>query len=36
MLEAMAEHIAVLRELGEAVPEPTTDAEATILSLPAA
>jgi predicted RNase H-like HicB family nuclease len=36
MLEAMAEHIAVLRELGEEVPEPMTDADVTILSLPAA
>ena len=36
MVEAMAEHIAVLRELGEAVPEPTTDVDAAVLSLPAA
>jgi predicted RNase H-like HicB family nuclease len=36
MIEAMTEHIALLRELGEPVPEPTTDAHATILGLPAA
>jgi predicted RNase H-like HicB family nuclease len=36
MREAMAEHIAFLRELGEPVPEPTTDADATILNVPAA
>jgi predicted RNase H-like HicB family nuclease len=36
MREAMAEHIAVLREMGQMVPEPATSAEATILSIPAA
>lgn len=36
MLEAMAEHIALLRELGQEVPEPATTAYATILSIPAA
>jgi len=33
---AMGEHVALLRELGEPVPEPATDAEVTILSVPAA
>jgi len=36
MREAMAEHIAILRETGQAVPEPVTDADATILGVPAA
>jgi predicted RNase H-like HicB family nuclease len=36
MLEAMAEHVAILRKAGQMVPEPATSAEATILSIPAA
>ena len=36
MHEALAEHIAVLRDLGEAVPAPTANADATILNIPAA
>jgi predicted RNase H-like HicB family nuclease len=36
MREAMAAHIAVLREMGEPVPAPVTHADATILSVPAA
>lgn len=36
MREAIAEHIAILRETGQAVPEPVTDADATILDVPAA
>jgi predicted RNase H-like HicB family nuclease len=36
MREALAEHIAILRETGQAVPEPVTDADATILGVPAA
>jgi predicted RNase H-like HicB family nuclease len=36
MREAMQEHIALLRELGQAVPEPSPNADATVLSLPAA
>lgn len=31
MLEAMAEHLALLRELGQRVPEPTDSAGVTIL-----
>lgn len=36
MRDAMAEHIAILRETGQVVPEPTANAHATILSVPAA
>ncbi len=36
MLEAMSEHLAVLREMGLPVPEPAAAAEATILNVPAA
>lgn len=36
MREAMTEHIAILRETGQAVPEPTADVQATVLTLPAA
>ena len=36
MLEAMTEHISVLKELGLAVPEPTPHTDATILDVPAA
>lgn len=36
MREAMAEHIALLRETGQAVPEPSADSEVTILNIPAA
>lgn len=36
MREAMAEHIAILRETGQAVPEPATSTDATILNVPAA
>lgn len=36
MREAMAEHIAILRQTGQLVPEPTANAHATILSVPAA
>jgi predicted RNase H-like HicB family nuclease len=35
MREAMAEHVALLRESGQPVPEPATSAQATILSIPA-
>jgi predicted RNase H-like HicB family nuclease len=34
--EAMAEHITILRETGQPVPEPATSADATILNVPAA
>lgn len=34
--QAMTEHIAVLRETGQPVPEPAVDAQATILDVPAA
>jgi predicted RNase H-like HicB family nuclease len=36
MREAMTEHIAALRELGEDVPPPATSAHATVLDIPAA
>ena len=36
MREAMTEHIAILRETGQAVPEPKADVQATVLTLPAA
>jgi predicted RNase H-like HicB family nuclease len=36
MVEAMTEHFAILRESGEAVPEPVDGDEATILAVPAA
>jgi len=36
MREAMAEHIAILRETGQVVPEPATNADVAILSIPAA
>jgi predicted RNase H-like HicB family nuclease len=36
MREAVAEHIAILRDTGQAVPEPATSADATILNVPAA
>ncbi len=35
MQDAMAEHLELLRELGEAVPQPSADAEATIMAIPA-
>ncbi len=34
--EAMTEHLAALRELGEDVPPPATSAQATVLDIPAA
>ena len=36
MLEAMAEHLAVLREAGQRVPEPVRNAHVAILDVPAA
>jgi predicted RNase H-like HicB family nuclease len=36
MREAMVEHIALLRETGQLVPEPATNADVTIVNLPAA
>ena len=36
MLEAMAAHLAVLRDSGEVVPEPAANAVATILDVSAA
>lgn len=36
MLEAMTEHVAVLRESGMDVPEPAKNASVTILDVPAA
>jgi predicted RNase H-like HicB family nuclease len=36
MVEAMAEHIAILRETGQAVPEPVDRDDVTIVSVPAA
>lgn len=36
MRQAMVEHIAMLRDLGERVPEPTTQIDATVLDIPAA
>ena len=36
MLEAMVEHLALLRELGQAVPEPAESASVTILDPAAA
>ena len=36
MREAMTEHVAILRETRQAVPEPTADVQATVLTLPAA
>jgi predicted RNase H-like HicB family nuclease len=36
MREAMAAHLAALREMGEDVPQPATDAEVVILTAPAA
>ena len=36
MREAMIEHITILRETGQPVPEPTVIADTTIISVPAA
>jgi predicted RNase H-like HicB family nuclease len=36
MLEAMAAHIAYLRETGQNIPEPVTNAQVAILDIPAA
>jgi len=36
MLEAMAEHIAILRETGQAVPEPIDRDDVAVLGVPAA
>jgi predicted RNase H-like HicB family nuclease len=36
MREAMADHIKVLRETDQTVPEPSTDADAVIITIPAA
>jgi predicted RNase H-like HicB family nuclease len=36
MLEAMAEHVAVLRESGQEVPEPVDGDDVTVLTVPAA
>ena len=36
MLEAMVEHIAYLRETGQTVPEPVSNAQVAILDIPAA
>ena len=36
MREAMIEHIAVLREVDQRVPEPSTDPDVVIISIPAA
>lgn len=36
MLEAMAEHIAILRETGQEVPEPVDRDDVTVLTVPAA
>jgi predicted RNase H-like HicB family nuclease len=36
MREAMIEHVALLAEAGQSVPEPATSAQATIMNIPAA
>ena len=36
MREAMADHIKVLRETDQTVPEPSADADAVIITIPAA
>ncbi|WP_243418022.1 type II toxin-antitoxin system HicB family antitoxin [Actinomycetospora cinnamomea] len=36
MWEAMIEHVAALREMGESVPEPATCADATVVDISAA
>jgi predicted RNase H-like HicB family nuclease len=36
ILQAMAEHLALLRDLGQTIPEPVANAQVAILDVPAA